>query len=137
MPFFCSEALLTSIRFQSPWLDFMVLNAFFPITQHESSPPIRKSVTSILTPPLVFPACVPQSSYCSRTRTRVHTHSTLFPPPHYQFKASCPASVASPAHLLHKAFFGCARAQEALTSLNTKLGTICSVLLICLKYQFL
>ena len=105
------------------------LTLFFTNSQHESSPPIR-SLPSVFTPLLIFPACVAQSS------CHFHTYTT-YHPSHYQFEAPQSCKGPQPSQPPPQGLPWQCQDAGSSPSPYSKLTIICSVHLTCLENQFL
>lgn len=130
MPFLCPETQLSSSRVHIPWLDFMVLESLFHQLSTWKFSSNQKSLPSVFTPLLIFPACVAQSS------CHFHTYTT-YHPSHYQFEAPQSCKGPQPSQPPPQGIPWLCQDAESSPSPYSKLTIICSVHLTCLKNQFL
>lgn len=71
MPFFAQRPNCLPLGVHTPWLDFKVLDSLFPQLSTWKFSSNQKSLPTVFTLPLIFPACGPPSS------CRFHTHNIL------------------------------------------------------------
>lgn len=130
MPFFAQRPNCLPLGVHTPWLDFKVLDSLFPQLSTRKFSSNQKSLPTVFTLPLIFPACGPQSS------CRFHTHNVLsFLPTTNSNPLSCKCPYASQPPPTGLPWL--CQGPESSPALYSKLTIICSVHLTCLKNQFL